>query len=93
MLAIPAGYAGAAIAALCAAHQMGRIYSSAEPFGPELMNVARNLGIFILPALVLLWLGLSGCGSTDLRRCTPLCSEPVSSTSMCRTMRWLPVCR
>ncbi|ACS59328.1 hypothetical protein Rleg_5115 (plasmid) [Rhizobium leguminosarum bv. trifolii WSM1325] len=57
MLARPAGYAGAAIAALWAACQIGRLYSSTEPFGPELMNVARNLGIFILPALVLLLAG------------------------------------
>ncbi|TAV84997.1 hypothetical protein [Rhizobium leguminosarum] len=57
MLARPAGYAGAAIAALWAVRQMGRLYSSTEPFGPELMNVARNLGIFILPALVLLLAG------------------------------------
>ncbi|MGO7170080.1 hypothetical protein AB9F47_23845 [Rhizobium leguminosarum] len=57
MLARPAGYAGAAIAALWAARQVGRLYSSTEPFGPELMNVATNLGIFILPALVLLLAG------------------------------------
>ncbi|MGZ2460202.1 MULTISPECIES: hypothetical protein [Rhizobium] len=57
MLARAAGYAGAAIAALWAARQLDRIYSFPEPLDAELMNVARNFGIFILPALVLLLAG------------------------------------
>lgn len=48
MLARPAGYVGATIAALWAARQVSRLYSLTEPFGPEFLNVARNLGIFIL---------------------------------------------
>ena len=57
MLARPAGYAGAAIAALWSASQVSRNYSLMEPFGAELVNVVRNFGIFILPALVLLLAG------------------------------------
>ncbi|MGR9193774.1 hypothetical protein [Rhizobium leguminosarum] len=57
MLARPAGYVGATIAALWAARQVSRLYSLTEPFGPEFLNVARNLGIFILPAFVLLLAG------------------------------------
>ncbi|MGR9166965.1 hypothetical protein [Rhizobium leguminosarum] len=57
MLARPAGYVGATIAALWAARQVSRLYSLTEPLGPEFLNVARNLGIFILPAFVLLLAG------------------------------------
>lgn len=69
MLARPAGYAGAAIAVLWSASQVSRNYSLIEASGAELVNVARNLGIFILPALVLL---LAGPFRTWFGRFAPL---------------------